>query len=261
MKKSVLLLGFIILIIGCTAQVEQEISDRSLIDLQERGKIIVGSDVPYGVMEFFDENNDIVGIDVDIAREIATQLGVELEIYDYDWDNIFIDIKSGKLDIAVTSMTITPERSQEMLFSAPYFNGGQSIVVRNSDDSINSPDDLKGLKIGAQTDTTGLEEAKKYADAVVEYVGLDTPDETSGKTMWKLLESGDIDAVIVDYVAAIDVVIQNPSLKLAGEPFTQEFYGIPTKLGNNALIEEINSIIREMKRNGRLKEIQDKWIR
>jgi len=270
MKKllyiSISAIVFLIILFSISAKImskesTEEITDRSLLDVQERGKLVAGSDVPYGVMEFFDENNEVVGIDADIAREIASQLGVELEIMDYEWDDLFIDVKSGGLDIAISSMTITPERSQEMLFSVPYFNGGQVMVVRSGDESVKTPNDLVGKKIGVQAGTTGLEEALKYAksDFIVEYAGLDSPEGTTGEGMIGHLISGEIDVIIVDYVAAIGFIKQDTSMKLAGEPFTEEFYGIPTKLGNDALIDEINKILREMKRSGKLKEIEDSW--
>ncbi len=262
----IVLLLVVLLISGCTqtAQVEtgEEVTDTSLMDLKERGKIVIGTDVPYGVMEFFDENGEIIGLEVDIAKEIASQLGVEAEIIDYAWDDIFTDIKSGKLDIAVSSMTITPERSEEMLFSIPYFNAGQTLVIRGDDETIKMPTDLDGKKVAAQADTTSSEEALKYTDSelVTEYLALDIETET-GETIWNQLKSGELDAVIIDYVAAVDYVKQNPSLKIAGEPFTQEFYGIPTKIGNDALMDEINRILRGMKTSGKLKEIEDKWLK
>ncbi len=245
----------ILVISGCTEKVSEQETDRSLLDIKERGKIIIGTDAPYGIMEFFGEDGNIIGIDADIAQEIGKEIGVEVEFMDYEWDDIFIDIKSGKLDIAITAMTITKERSLEMLFSQPYFNAGQIIIIKKDNVSISSPEDLAGKKVGAQIDTTSLEEAIKYTDKELVFSYIDNEKE-----IWDDLKADKIEAVIIDYIAAMSIVKEHSSLMVAGEPFTDEFYGIPTKLENKALMTRINEILRDMRTNGKLKAIEDKWL-
>lgn len=265
-KTNIFCLAILLLVIvGCSKETqvgpEQQIPDRSLLEVRERGKLVVVSDVPYGVMEFFDESGNAAGIDVDIVQEIASSLGVELEFRDYDWESVFVAIKTGESDLAISSITITAERSEEMLFSRPYFNGGQAIVVKKDNDNIKLPDDLADKKVGVQIETTGYDAVQKYTsdELILTYKTIESPDPESG--MLYDLKTGNIDAVVLDYIAAVSIVKEDSSLKIVGEPFTQEFYGIATKLGNDALMNEVNSILREMKRSGRLDEIINKWTK
>ncbi len=245
----------ILLVSGCTQTTVDTPIDRSLLDVQERGKLIVGSAIPYEPMEMFDENGEAIGLDIDIIREVASRLGVEIEIIDYDWDDLFTAVQSGEVDIGISSMTITAERSEVMLFSIPYFNGGQVIVTTDSNEDIKGPEDLAEKKVGAQEGTTCEDVAHEYArEGNVLTFG-------NAEGLVTDLLNGDFDAFIVDYVSAVNRVKENPGIKIVGEPLTQEFYGMPTKMGNIALMDEINEILREMKREGRLKEIEDKWLK
>ncbi|MFH0869562.1 MAG: transporter substrate-binding domain-containing protein [archaeon] len=256
-----------ILLAGCSSVQTNNgvniVKDDSLLKVKERGKLVVGADIPYGIMEFFDENNNPVGIDVDIAREIASGLGVSLEFQDYAWDELFVAIDNGTFDIVISAITITQERSETMLFSIPYFDGGQVIIVRGETQDIASLEDFQGRKMGVQEDTTGEIELKKYINStqISLYVTC-FPDEANPESgMIYDLKNRNIDAIVIDYVAAVDILKIEPGFKIVGEPFTQEYYGIATKLGNAALMSEIDAVLRNMKRNGRLDEIKSKWTK
>lgn len=256
MRFNLILFGSICLIIfitGCMSE-KKATTDISSLDLKERDKLIIGTDPTYAPMEFIDAEGNFAGIDVDIATEIASLIGVEAEIKNYDWDYLFEAVKSGEIDFAISSITITIERSQDMLFSAPYFNGGQVIIVRTNNYNINEPQDLKEKRIGVIKGTTSEEAALEYTDpSLVEAYDL-------GEEVVEALKKGEVDAMINDYVVSVNYVRENPDLKLAGEPFTQEFYGIATKKTNIALMNEINSALRHMKRTGKIKEIEGKWV-
>ena len=234
------------------------ISDYSFINVKDRGKLIVGGDVPYGVMEGFNEEGEIVGIDIDITKEIASRMGVELEYIDYNWEPLFDAIKNGEIDFAASALSITPERKEDMMFSSPYFNGGQIILIKDENKDIKKADDLAGKKVGVQVESTGY-------DAVLNYTEKDmikTYEDTSVESkMIKDLKNGNIDAVVIDYIAAVSLAKEAIGFRIAGDPFTQEFYGFASKLGNNALVEKINEILRDMKREGVIRSIQDKWVR
>lgn len=236
-------------------------TDDSLANIKKKGVLVVGSDIPYGVMEFFDADNRPAGIDVDIATAIAANLGVKLEFNDYDWDQLFTKVKSGEVDLAISSITITPERQQEMLFSNSYFNGGQVIVARADEQDIKGILDLSDHKIATQKDTTGYTEAKKYVpeSSIVTYLNFDSDD---GKPdIINDLKAGKFDAIIVDYIQALDMIKKYPGVKIVGVPFTKEGYGVATKIGNNSLMKKVNSILRKLNNNGQLEEIEDKWTK
>ena len=233
-------------------------TDSSLAAIEAKGTLVVGSNIPFGVMEFFDENGQPAGIDVDIAREIASRLGVKLEFNNYDWDSLFSKVKGGEIDLAISGITITPERQKEVLFSDAYFNGGQVIVVRSDEQDIKGVSDLSGKRIAVQKDTTGYEEAKKYTPEtqIVTYLNFDST-ETSG--IAHDLKAGKFDLIIVDYIQALDTIKHNPGLKIIGVPFTKEEYGIIARIGNDSLIQEINSILRKMVKDGTIEKITMKW--
>lgn len=264
-KKKIqlgLVFGLIIMVIAVGAWFWRDSygqKDASLSTIKNKGVLVVGSDVPYGVMEFFDENNQISGIDVDIAQEIASQLGVQMIFKDYDWDQIFPLVKSGEIDFAISSITITPERQAEMLFSDHYFHGGQVIIVRKDNQEIHGVSDLSDKKIAVQEGTTSFDEAKKCTndELVIQYRNFDV--SASGEGIINDLRTSKFEAIIVDYIQALDIIRNNNDLKIVGVPFTRELYGIVTKMGNDTLIEKINSILQKMETDGTLDNIINKW--
>jgi polar amino acid transport system substrate-binding protein len=236
------------------------VTDRSLLTVQERGKLIVGSDIPYPPMEMFDEAGNPIGLDIDVAKAVAAKMNVEVEFVDYGWDELFVAVKDGSVDFGVSSITITVDRSKEMLFSSPYFDAGQTIVVP-ANAQFKEAAELKGKKIGAMKETTSFDEAVKLSGDAALATAYENMETTDGAGIVPDLKSGKIDALIVDYVGAADIVKKDPSLKILGTPVTQEYYGFATKLGNDALANEVNKHLREMTRNGELKAIQDKWLK
>ena len=257
--KKYFVFVLLLVIAACSFTSNNELNYPEIKEIKERGQLLVAADVPYGVMEYFDSEGNVVGIDVEIGQEIASHLGVELVVIDYDWEPLFDAVKSGEVDLAISAMTITPERAEEMLFSIPYFNAGQVVVVHKDNVNIEGPLDLMGKKVGVQGESTSEPEAHKYTNEslVILYTGynFDLTDEG----MLYDLRTGITDAIIIDLIAGIDIVNYDENFKIAGEPFTEEFYGIATKNDNEALIEVVDKVLREMKRTGKLKEITDKY--
>lgn len=267
MKKRYLFLAILIIVVGTALiagawswYLDFKEADKSLSNIKKRGVIVVGSDIPYGAMEFFDENNQPAGVDVDIAKEIAAHLGVTLKFNDYNWDELFLKAKQGEIDLAISAITITPQRQQQLLFSDSYFTGGQVILVRSEDDGIKGINDLAGKKIAVQADTTSYSEAKKYTseDYILSYADFGS---SGGGGIINDLKNKKFEAIIVDYIQALDLIKNDPQLKIIGVPFTQENYGIVMKVGNNLLATEINFILKEMEADGHLQEIKTKWMR
>ncbi len=260
---GVMLIAF--LLSGCSLINEKVSVDfgesEKMQEIQARGKLIVGSDVPYGVMEYVNEAGEFDGVDVAIAREIAKAMEVELEFVDYGWDELFEAIENDKIDLAMSSITITPDRAKEMLFSSPYFIGGQAMLVEVNNSEILLPEDMRANNIGVQGGTTGEEEANKYGDESTIFL-YDSYEDVDGKAGGITdLVAGEIDVFVVDYVAAADIANKNELVKLVGEPFTQEFYGIATHLDNKELILGVNKVIRILKEDGVLKKIEGKYIK
>lgn len=219
-----------------------------------RDRLVIGTDATYPPMEFL-EDGEVQGIGIDVAKAVADKLGVAIEIRQVPWEELFEGVDAGDIDLAVSSITITPERQEKHLFSRSYFESGQSIVVASGNDEILLPADLEGKKLAAHEDTTSYEESVKYAgsaDLVEVYLG-------SIDRYVEMLVAGDIDAIVIDYPAGLDVANNNEGVKVANQPFTSESYGMMTKLERTDLMSFVNLAIEEMKEDGTLDQIVSKW--
>ena len=225
-------------------------------DIKKRGEIIIGVDATYPPMESLDEQGNFFGMDIDIAKEIASDIGVEAKFKNIIWEEIFNAVKNGEVDMVISAVTITAERAETLGFSDPYFNAGQVIVsTTDKEGIINEPKDLKEYRVGVQVGTTSEVEAREYAanpSLVNAYENYDLAKED-------LLE-GKIDAIIIDYPAAIGMVAKEKRLQIAGGIFTQEFYGIATQKDQPGLLLQINKTIRRLKQEGELNKIEEKWL-
>jgi polar amino acid transport system substrate-binding protein len=226
--------------------------DTSLSDVKQKGKLIIGSDVPYGVMEFYDDAGKLAGIDIDIAREIASELDVSLEVENIPFNQLFAALDSGKVDAVISAVTITLERQETMLFSAPYLDAGMSIAVRRDNTEINSADDLKGKRIGVLKGTIGEDLMAKSDDVDPSLV---RSYKRNDARIQDLLD-GKLDAIIVHFL-----VKEHSSIKIVGRPLSQSFYGVVTRLKSEALMSEINRVLRELKRSGKLQDIKRRYVK
>ncbi|MBI4359278.1 MAG: basic amino acid ABC transporter substrate-binding protein [Candidatus Nealsonbacteria bacterium] len=225
-------------------------------EIKKRGEIIIGTDATYPPMESRDEQGNFSGMDIDIAREIASDLGVRAKFKNIIWEEIFNAAKNGETDMIISAITITKERTETLAFSDPYFNAGQVIVsAKDKKGIISGPKDLKEYRVGVQVGTTSEEEARKYTgnpSLVNTYENYDLAKED--------LLQGKIDAIIIDYPAAVGMVAGEEKLQIAGEIFTQEFYGIAIQKDQPALLSQINKSIRRLKQAGELRRIEEKWL-
>lgn len=225
---------------------------------QQAKKIVFASDATWPPMEYLDESKNVVGFDVDVANAIARVLGIEITVRNTAWDGIFAGLGNGQYDAVISSVTITEERKQTMDFSDPYVNAGQVIIVRSGTEGIATLADLAGKTAGAQIGTTGAGEITKAANITLksyDELGLAIED----------LANGRIDAVICDTPIAADYVLKREEyrekLKIVGDPFTEEFYGIAVAKGNTELLARINEALKAIRESGELKALEDKWLR
>ena len=255
MHKKVLLLNIAIVCMllfvsfsGCVE--ETDTTDPTIKRIKDAGKLIVGTSTPYEPMEYVDENNNIVGFDIDIAQAIADDLGVELEIMDMPFDDLLDAVDAGTIDIAIAALTITIERSEQVLFSNAYLNAGQIIIVNDLNGDINKPEDLDNKTVGVQNGTTSQDEALKYTNEskVITY------DDYTEALEDILL--GNIDAIVIDYSAGLGLIKGYSSLTIVGDPFTDELYGIAMKKGESSLKSEIDKVIASID----ISELEDKWF-
>jgi polar amino acid transport system substrate-binding protein len=195
---------------------------------------VVGTDAAYAPFESQNEKGEIVGFDIDVVKAVAAKAGIEVRFVNTPWEGIFNALKQGDRDLLVSSITITDERKQSMDFSDPYFDAHQLIAVK-TDSKIARFEDLKSLKVGVQTGTTG-------DDAVSKLQGKNSTDIKrfeSTPLALKELETGGVDAVVADNGVVVNYVKNNAGNKFrtVNDPaFAPEQYGIAVKKGNADLL-------------------------
>ena len=217
------------------------------------GKLTMATNATFPPYEMTTDAGTIEGIDVDTAQAIADKLGLELQIDDMDFDAALLSVQQGKADIAMAGITVTDERMAVMSFSDSYATGIQSVIVPEGSD-IASVDDLAGKKIGTQRGTTGyLYCSDDFGeDAVVAY--------DNGLTAVQALNNGQVDAVVIDNEPAKAYVESNPGLKILDTSYAEEDYAIGMNKSNTALLEAVNAALEELKADGTLQSIVDKYI-
>ena len=218
----------------------------------EAGKLTMATNATFPPYEMTTDAGTIEGIDVDTAQAIAEKLGLELQIDDMDFDAALLSVQQGKADIAMAGITVTDERMAVMSFSDSYATGIQSVIVPEGSD-IASVDDLAGKKIGTQRGTTG------YI-----YCSDDFGDENvvaydDGLTAVQALNNGQVDAVVIDNAPAQEFVAANPGLKVLDTSYAEEDYAIGVAKGS-ALEDAVNKALEELKADGTLQAIVDKYI-
>lgn len=218
-------------------------------------KVTVATDATFPPFEYVDEQTkEMTGFDVELIRMIADKAGLEISIENTPFDSVTAGISQCQFDIAIAAITITEDRKKEMLFSEPYINAGQIVVVRNDEQAITGYADLTGKTIAAQLGTTGAIEAEKVAD--VTFKPYDSYD-----LAFLDLQNGQVDAVIVDYLTAVGFLAKNPDkLKMVGDVFTDESYGIAVCKNKTDLLDKINVALKALKDEGKLKELETKYL-
>ena len=203
--------------------------------------------------EMTTDAGEFEGIDIDTAKAIAEKLGLELQIDDMDFDAALLAVQQGKADMVMAGVTVTDERQNVMDFTDSYATGIQSIIVKEDSD-IASVDDLAGKKIGTQRGTTGyLYCSDDFGDENV--VAYD-----NGLTAVQMLNNGQVDCVVIDNAPAKEFIAANPGLKLLDTAYVEESYAIGVGKGNTELKDAINTALEELKADGTLQAIVDKYI-
>ena len=209
---------------------------------------VVGTDAAYAPFESQNEKGEIVGFDIDVVKAAAAKAGIEVKFVNTPWEGIFNALGQGDRDMIVSAVTITDERKQTMDFTAPYFDAVQLIAVKNNS-KVTSFADLKKLKVGVQTGTTGDEAVTKLlgktSTAIKRF--------ESTPLALKELEAGGVDAVVADNGVVIHYVANNAGSKfktVADKSFAPEQYGVAIKKGNSDLLGKLNKGLADIKADG-----------
>ena len=249
LKKIVLLALTVIFVVTCLASCAGS-----------SNKLVMATNAAFPPYEFKDDSGNFAGIDVELAQKLAEKLGKELEIMDVDFGAIIGGVETGKFDIGVAGMTVTDERLKSVNFSDTYAKGVQVVIVKDGSD-ITTVDDLtdSDAKIGVQQDTTG----HIYASDTVENGGYGEDRVISYKTgadAVQALISDKVGCVIIDNEPAKAFVEANEGLKILETTYVEEDYAIAIGKNNTELLEEINKALGELKADGTLDQIIEKYI-
>ena len=235
------------------AEAAEAATDAAEVTTVEPGVLTMGTNATFPPYEYKD-GDDVVGIDAEIAQALADKLGLQLEIVDMDFDSLVASVQSGKIDMSLAGMTVTEERKQNVDFTDSYATGVQVIIVKEDSD-IASADDLEGKLIGVQQGTTGhLYCSDDFGeDNVIPYA--------NGATAVQALLQGKVDCVVIDQEPAKAFVEANEGLKILETAYTTEDYAAAVSKDNPALTAALNKALQELKDDGTIQGILDKYIK
>lgn len=216
------------------------------------GKIVMLTNAAFPPYEYISGGN-VVGIDVDIAKEIAADLGVELEIQDMAFDGIINAIKSGKGSFGAAGMSITEERKKNVDFSIEYAQTKLYVLVMATETEIKTPDNLTGMTIGVQTGTTSDTLASGIEGAQISRYGNFLDAATA-------LKSGKVRAVVVDELTSNEILAANTDLIKLADPLAEEAYAICIQKGNTTLLDAVNATLTRLIESGKIAEYMNNNI-
>ena len=227
-----------------------------LAAIQTNGKLVVALEGAWQPWSYHDESDTLVGYDVEVSRAIAEKLGVEPEYVESDWDSLFAGLDAGRFDIVCNGVEVTDERAKTYDFTTPYGYIHTALAVRKDNEDIKSFEDLKGKTTANSLASTYMELAESYGATVQ---GIDTLEETI-----QLLTAGRIDATLNADVSFYDYLNVHPDadFKLVAQTEDASHVAIPVRKGDDStsLLEAINTAIDELRADGTLKALGEKYF-
>ncbi len=238
---------------------EEPAEDLSWQTIEDKGSFILGFDAGFAPMGFKDESGEYVGFDIDLANEVASRLGLEIVFQPINWDTKEMELKNGNIDLIWNGLTITEERKQNMLFSDPYMNNQQIIVVA-ADSGITSKADLAGKTVAAQVDSSAMEAIAAQPDVMNTFGDLiESPDYVEALME---LKQGSVDAVVVDEMTGRYYVLADnaDAYVVLEDTFGDEQYGIGFRLEDTAFRNMIQEALNAIIADGTAAKISEKWF-
>ena len=255
-RMFAVMLAVLMLASVMTVAVSAKGSDDLLETIQERGTIIVGLEGDWAPWSYVDENDELTGYDVEVAKAIAAKLGVEIQIVPGEWDGLFAGMDAGRYDMVVNGVEMTEEREDKYDFSTPYAYIRTALIVKGDNDTIKTFEDLKGKKTANSIASTYMNLAESYGATCY---GVSTLDETLTMVL-----QGRVDATLNAIVSFTDYMAQHPdsNLKVVATTEDASNVAIPMRKGDEtaSLREAVNKAIDELREDGTLSELSVRFF-
>lgn len=242
---------------GCQSQNTNSADDTSWDDVKSKGTMVIGLDDTFVPMGFRDDNGELTGFDIDLAKAVGEKLGIEMQFQPIDWDAKEMELKNKKVDALWNGLSITDERKKVMQFTKPYLDN-KLVIMTKAENNIKTKADLAGKNVGTQAQSSSLEALVKDPCAasikeISEYKDYDTAIMD--------LEIGRIDAIIVDEVlGSYKNTKKNNIFTFADEDFGPDEYGVALRLEDKALFAEFNKAFEEVIADGTATKISEEWF-
>lgn len=240
-----------ILIVGCSNSSSTSTSENT------KEELIIGIDDKFAPMGFRDENNEIVGFDIDYAKAAGEKMGREVVFQPIDWSTKESELNSGRIDLIWNGYTITDERKEKVLFTKPYLKNAQ-VIVTKADSNITKMEDLAGKVVGVQSLSSASDALN--ANEIVSKIKTVTEFKDNVLALSDL-KIGRIDAVVIDQIVADYYMNQEKdTFKILDESLAPEEYGIGVKKGNEDLLSDLQKALDELNEDGTATKISEKWF-
>lgn len=260
MKRKIALITLVMLVmsilaVGCGSNQK---GDTSMEDIKKKGKFVVGLDDTFAPMGFKDEKGEIVGFDIDLAKEVAKRMGIEVEFKPVEWDGIVLSLKNKDIDVIWNGLTITDERKKEINFSKVYLMNKQAIIVK-SNSAINGKADLNGKLVGLQLGSSAEKAVDSDAETAKSLKEIKKYPNNTDALMD--LSAGRVDAVVVDEIFGRYYTSKKANeYKVLEDNFGEETYGVGIRKEDVKFKEELDKALDAMKADGTAAEISKKWF-
>lgn len=240
--------------------------DETWARIQREGVMRVGMDASWPPFEFVDDDGQIVGLDVDLTRAIGQHLGVEVEFVNVGFDSLYDALYVGRFDAIVSALPYDPLLYGDVAYSISYFNAGQVLVVRSDEtemsesanQQISEVNDLSGKRLGVEFASEGDALARRLQKEIED---LSLENYITPQDMLSALKEGEVEAAIVDAVSAYQFIATEGGVQVVDDPLTDELYVIAVRLDSPLLLKAINEALVEMREDGALGRLQEKWFR
>jgi cystine transport system substrate-binding protein len=252
LRKHLLIAG---LVLG-SSLLGQAVAGEQLQKIKDTGVINIGLEGTYPPFSFVDENGKLTGFEVQLSEALAKELGVKVKLQSTPWAGILAALESKRLDVVVNQVTISDERKKKYDFSKPYtVSGIQAVVAKKNADSIKQASDLAGKKVGMGLGTNYEQWLKDNVPTAVVKTYDDDP------TKYQDLRVGRIDAILVDRLAAFDLINKtNETLALAGEAFSRQEAGIAVRKGEPELLKALDDALDKLRADGTRAKLSKQWF-